>query len=97
MINVHKLNDRSNLQSREPDKDSEETDDVPEQSIFKEVTEVRFPAEVGPLGMFESFDVVLFPLIFFPKGTHRLCKIKCIEGMWQGKKRLYMPFLSQNT
>lgn len=30
------------------------------------MTEVRFPAEVGPLG------------------THRLCKIKCIDGMWQG-------------
>lgn len=37
-------------QSREPDKDSEEIDEIPEQSIFKEVSEVRFPAEVGPLG-----------------------------------------------
>lgn len=51
--------------SREKDRDSEE-DEAPEQSIFREVSEVRFPAEVGPLG------------------THRLCKIKCIEGMWHG-------------
>lgn len=45
---------------------SEEIDEPPEQGIFREVSEVRFPAEVGPLG------------------THRLCKIKCIDGMWQG-------------
>lgn len=37
-----------------------------QQGIFREVSEVRFPAEVGPLG------------------THRLCKIRCIDGMWQG-------------
>lgn len=52
--------------SKEKDRDSEEIDEPPEQSVFREVSEVRFPAEVGPLG------------------THRLCKIKCIEGMWQG-------------
>lgn len=39
---------------------------IPQQGIFREVSEVRFPAEVGPLG------------------THRLCKIRCIDGMWQG-------------
>lgn len=55
------------IQSKEKaDKDSEEIDEPPEQSVFREVSEVRFPAEVGPLG------------------THRLCKIKCIDGMWQG-------------
>lgn len=55
------------IPSREKqDKDSEEIDEAPEQSVFREISEVRFPAEVGPLG------------------THRLCKIKCIEGMWQG-------------
>jgi hypothetical protein len=48
------------------EKDSEEIDEPPEQGVFREVSEVRFPAEVGPLG------------------THRLCKIKCIDGMWQG-------------
>lgn len=54
------------MPSREKqDKDSEE-DDAPEQSVFREVSEVRFKAEVGPLG------------------THRLCTIQCIEGMWQG-------------
>lgn len=51
---------------KDTDKDSDENDEPPEQSVFREVSEVRFPAEVGPLG------------------THRLCKIKCIEGMWQG-------------
>lgn len=54
------------IQSKEKDRDSEEIDEPVEQSVFREVSEVRFPAEVGPLG------------------THRLCKIKCIEGMWQG-------------
>lgn len=48
------------------EKDSEEIDEAPGESVFREVSEVRFPAEVGPLG------------------THRLCTIKCIEGMWQG-------------
>lgn len=52
------------------DKDSEEIDELPEQSVFREVSEVRFPAEVGPLG------------------THRLCKIKCIDGMWQVSRRV---------
>lgn len=36
--------------SHEKEKDSEEIDESPEVSIFREVTEVRFPAEVGPLG-----------------------------------------------
>lgn len=37
--------------SREREKvDSEETDESPEISVFREVTELRFPAEVGPLG-----------------------------------------------
>lgn len=54
------------MPSKEKDKDSEEIDEPPEHSVFREVSEVRFPAEVGPLG------------------THRLCKIKCIDGMWQG-------------
>lgn len=59
--------DEEDMPSKEKaDKDSEEIDEPPEQSVFREVSEVRFPAEVGPLG------------------THRLCKIKCIDGMWQG-------------
>lgn len=52
--------------SKEKERDSEEIDEPPHEAVFREVTEVRFPAEVGPLG------------------THRLCKIKCIDGMWQG-------------
>lgn len=58
--------DPRSKEKHDPDRDSEEIDEPPEQSVFREVSEVRFPAEVGPLG------------------THRLCKIKCIEGMWQG-------------
>lgn len=54
------------IPSKEKDKDSEELEEPPNEGIFREVSEVRFPAEVGPLG------------------THRLCKIKCIDGMWQG-------------
>lgn len=58
--------EEEDVPSKEKDKDSEEIEEPPEQSVFREVSEVRFPAEVGPLG------------------THRLCKIKCIDGMWQG-------------
>lgn len=61
--------DEDDMPSREkvdPEKDSEEIDEPPEHTAFREVSEVRFPAEVGPLG------------------THRLCKIKCIDGLWQG-------------
>lgn len=58
--------EEDDVPSKEKDKDSEELEEPPNEGIFREVSEVRFPAEVGPLG------------------THRLCKIKCIEGMWQG-------------
>ncbi|KAL7046572.1 hypothetical protein ACKWTF_002641 [Chironomus riparius] len=58
--------DEERVQSKETDKDSDEVEEPPEQGQFREVSEVRFPAEVGPLG------------------THRNCKIKCIDGMWQG-------------
>jgi hypothetical protein len=58
--------EEEDIPSKEKDKDSEEIDEPENHAIFREVSEVRFPAEVGPLG------------------THRLCKIKCIDGMWQG-------------
>lgn len=60
--------EEEDIPSKEKDssKDSEELEEPPNEGIFREVSEVRFPAEVGPLG------------------THRLCKIKCIDGMWQG-------------
>jgi hypothetical protein len=58
--------EEEDIPSKEKEKDSEELEEPPNEGIFREVSEVRFPAEVGPLG------------------THRLCKIKCIDGMWQG-------------
>lgn len=35
-------------------------------NLNREVSEIHFPAEVGPLS------------------AHRNCKIKCIDGFWQG-------------
>ena len=44
------IDSEENLHSKETETDSEEIDESPEQALFREISEVRFPAEIGPLG-----------------------------------------------
>lgn len=61
--------------------DSEEEDIPSKEKVDKDSEEIDEPPEHS---IYREVSEVRFPAEVGPLGTHRLCKIKCIDGMWQG-------------